>query len=154
MTSPRFLDGHAAAIEHVPNPIPSSFTSPEELFVYGPIPLPWVLSAMTCQRNGAKLAWLLWFLVGLKRSWTVAIPTACLRAAGMDSRAVGPALRALEKAGLVSLDSHRGRKPRVTLLQVGRESQRRNYPAAEPHKPRMDRGRLHRHPSDVDWMFQ
>jgi hypothetical protein len=57
----------------------------------------------------------IWYLAGLKKSNCVTLPTTKVDAFGVDRFAQYRALTALEKAGLVSLERHRGRHPIITL---------------------------------------
>jgi hypothetical protein len=60
----------------------------------------------------------LWLFAGLRRSGEVCLNLSRLSALGLDRYAASRGLRVLEAAGLVSVDRHAGRVPRVTLLAV------------------------------------
>jgi hypothetical protein len=92
-------------------------------FLKGPVPLPWLALAGRQPGKALHVAVVLWFLAGVMRSSTVALSGEVLKPFGVDRRAGHRGLTALERAGLVAVERHRGRQPRVTLL-VG--------PAASP----------------------
>jgi hypothetical protein len=85
-------------------------------FLKGPIPLPWLALAGRQPGKALHVAIVLRFLAGVARSSTVALSGEVLTTFGVDRRAGHRGLAALERAGLVSVERHRGRQPRVTLL--------------------------------------
>jgi hypothetical protein len=91
---------------------------PSGRFVKGPIPLDWLLSAGQLPHHALHIGMLLWFEAGCRRKRTVAF---CL-ARGQGMRLSGDttrrALRALERAGLVSVVRQPGRGLEVTLLDA------------------------------------
>lgn len=70
----------------------------------------------------------LWHLVGLRRHWTVRLSPSKTRSLGLSPRVTRRGLKALEGAGLVAVDRHRGRSPEVTVLNV---PERESFDAAE-----------------------
>lgn len=58
----------------------------------------------------------LWFGAGLGSTRTLAVSMTSLQEAGVSRFAAARGLHALERAGLVSVERHVGRKPIVTLL--------------------------------------
>jgi hypothetical protein len=92
-----------------------------ERFLRGPIPMPWLCAAARAagQGRGFQVAIALWFLSGLNhQARTVRLSSAVLREFGVDRHAGYRGLKALEMAGLVRVDRHAGRLPRVTILGV------------------------------------
>jgi hypothetical protein len=91
-----------------------------ERFLKGPIPWTWLSRAAQAQERGKALhvGNALWFLAGVKRKRTVTLSSRPLRELGVKRHAVYRALRALEKAGLVSVERHPGRQPVVTILEI------------------------------------
>jgi hypothetical protein len=89
-----------------------------EKFLKGPIPLHWLMVAANQPGKALPVAIALWYLSGLKRSCTVALSISSLTDFGVGRLAGYRGLAALEKAGLVSVVRHPGRKPIVTLLDA------------------------------------
>jgi hypothetical protein len=87
-------------------------------FIKGPIPLDWISRACSLPGKGAELALALWYLSGLTGRCTVNLTRTICRnfCIGRDSKYRG--LKAMEEAGLVTVERHRGRSPRVTLLEI------------------------------------
>ena len=89
-------------------------------FLKGPIPLDWLSLAATQPGKTLHVALALWFWVGLRKSCEVALSMAWLRKTfGMNRYAGYRGLAMLERAGLVSVVRHQGRKSLVTLLDIG-----------------------------------
>ncbi len=87
-----------------------------KMFIKGPIPLGWITKAAGGGGKTLHVAIALWFLAGLKRSHTVALPQSKLRLFGVSRQASYRALCRLENAGLVSVARHPGRNPIVRIL--------------------------------------
>lgn len=94
-------------------------------FIKGPISLGWIGKAATAQPRGKCLhvALALVYLSGLTRSDTVPLKPSVLERLGVERSAGYRALTALEEAGLVAVDRHRGRAPLVTLLGLHDEAE-------------------------------
>jgi hypothetical protein len=60
----------------------------------------------------------LWFLRGVRRSYTVTLGSATLEQFGVDRFAKYRALKNLEQAGLVRVKRRRKKNPVVTILEV------------------------------------
>jgi hypothetical protein len=87
-----------------------------QLFLKGPIPWTWLLSAMRLAGKALHVAVLVWFVAGMKRSAVVKLNVAALREAGVSRWSAARGLRALEGAGLVKVARGPGRRPVVTLV--------------------------------------
>ena len=88
-------------------------------FLAGPIPLNWLSVAAMQPGKALHVALGLWFWKGVKRSYRVALSMSWLRNTfGVDRYSGYRGLAALERAGLVSVIRHRGRKSVVTLLDT------------------------------------
>jgi hypothetical protein len=85
-------------------------------FLKGPVPLPWLALAGRQPGKALHVAVALWFLAGVTKSSTVALSNEVLATFGVNRRAGHRGLTALERAGLVAVERHRGRQPRVTVL--------------------------------------
>jgi hypothetical protein len=87
-----------------------------EKFLKGPIPWEWLTKAAQLPGHGLHVAVGLWFLAGLNKKSTVMLTSKVLKELGVERRTGYRALEALERAGLVSVERHVGRSPRVTIL--------------------------------------
>ena len=107
----------------IAKPNPKTNTEPPrhkrgEKFLKGPIPWAWLVRAAHQPGKALHVAIVLWFLVGVKKTRTVALSGSVLRGLGVDRHSGYRGLGALEQAGLVSAERHPGRNPVVTLLDV------------------------------------
>jgi hypothetical protein len=87
-----------------------------EKFLKGPIPWKWLVIAARQPGKALHVAIELWHIAGLKRSGTFSLSMRWLSAFSMSRFSGYRGLAALEAAGLISVDRHRGRKAIVTLL--------------------------------------
>lgn len=94
---------------------PVRVRSPER-FLKGPVPLPWLCAAACLPGKSLHVGVALWHLAGARRSQTIALPNALLEGFGVDRFAKRRALDALEQAGLIHVEHHRGRHPLVSIL--------------------------------------
>jgi hypothetical protein len=90
---------------------------PGEEFLCGPIPLNWINRACRLRGKALAVGLALWFKAGTQRdSATVVLSSKLLRRFGVADRKAGyRGMTALEDAGLVEVERHRGRCPRVTI---------------------------------------
>lgn len=93
-------------------------------FLKGPIPLAWIETAMALPGRALAVGVLLWFEAGCARGDTVDLTYARLARRGLPENTARRGLRALERAGLVTIDRRAGRALRVTI--------QRGPPAAGP----------------------
>ena len=89
-----------------------------QLFVRGPLPLPWFEVAARLPGKSLHAGLALWFAAGLARSRSIPLSNVSGHRFGLDRNAKYRALRWLEQAGLVAVDRHLGRAPIVTILDV------------------------------------
>lgn len=88
-----------------------------EKFLLGPIPWDWLSVAAGLPGRALHVGIALWFLSGIKgRVATVALSNTVLCDLGVNRHAAYRGLAALEAAGLVSVERHRGRNSIVTIL--------------------------------------
>src|SRR6266511_70641 len=88
-----------------------------EKFLKGPIPWSWRTKAARLPGKTLAVAIAVYFLAGLTKSSTVKLGLSNLEAEmGVKRDAAARGLAALEAAGLVGVERHVGRKPRVTIL--------------------------------------
>ena len=92
-----------------------------ELFIKGPVPLVWLGQASSLSCGALRVGLVLWFEAGCRRSRTVTMGPALLAKLGIPRNTGQRGLAALESAGLVSVERHRGRCPVVTILGVDDE---------------------------------
>lgn len=85
-------------------------------FLKGPVPMTWLAAAARLPGKTLAVAIALWRLSGAFKSSTVKLSNAEVEVLGVDRNAKSRALRALQKAGLISLEQHPGCLPRVTIL--------------------------------------
>jgi hypothetical protein len=82
-------------------------------FLRGPVPMWWIQRAMVLPGMGLAAAIMIWFRAGVTGSKSVALN---LSSIGFDRTSAARGLRALERAGLVSVVRRRGRRPVVSIL--------------------------------------
>jgi DNA-binding transcriptional ArsR family regulator len=85
-------------------------------FIAGPVDVTWLSQA---RKLGVAALWVglgLWFLRGLRRSDSFIVSNLILREWNVRPDAKRRALRALEKAGLITIERRGRRSPRVTLV--------------------------------------
>ena len=86
-------------------------------FVRGPIPVAWIGKAAELPGRALAVGLAVWFIVGARRHSNAVCPSLLARF-GVSQRTAYRGLAALERAGLVEVDRHRGRCPRVTIQDV------------------------------------
>ena len=86
-------------------------------FLKGPIPLSNLQAAAQLPGHALHLYIAARHLCDLRRAQTVTLSSSYLKPWGLDRHAKRRALAGLELAGLISVDRHRGRSVRVTLIK-------------------------------------
>ncbi len=90
-------------------------------FVRGPVPVRWLASAAVLPGRALAVGMAVWFLVGIRQSRkALSVCSTLLERFGVSRKAGYRGLLALEQAGLVKVERHRGRCPRVTVLSAAR----------------------------------
>lgn len=89
-----------------------------EWFLKGPIPGAWLTRAAVLSYRALRVGLAIWYLVGLKKCRAVKPTWETWKRFGLSRDAARHGLAALEGAGLVSVDRHRGRCPVVTIQDV------------------------------------
>jgi len=93
----------------------------KQAFVRGPIPLSWVQEASRLPGKALAVAMAVYYRDGFEgKREPVAITGKLLEGFGVNTKAGYRALAALEQAGLIAVERHRGRCPRVTLIEKAR----------------------------------
>jgi DNA-binding transcriptional ArsR family regulator len=91
-------------------------------FIAGPVDVVWLSQA---RKLGVTALWVglgLWFMRGLKRSDSFIVSNLMMQEWDVLPDAKSRALRALEKAGLITIEPRAKRSPRVTLVVEGKRS--------------------------------
>lgn len=89
-----------------------------QLFLKGPIPLPWLIRARTCGLLSVVVGLLLWFVAGCRRRSTdLTVSSKQFQAFDLSRQTFSKGLKKLEDAGLVSVIRQPGKKPRITILE-------------------------------------
>lgn len=89
-----------------------------EKFLKGPIPWDWLCLAAQQKGRSLHVAIALWFLAGMNKKRTVALTNTVLQGLGINRFTKSRALRTLERAQLITISSHKGRNPVVTITEV------------------------------------
>ena len=87
-------------------------------FVRGPIPYDWLCVALSFGGKAASLAWAIWWL----GSNPIRLTQRTLRNFNVSTRTARRLFVKFERAGLIQVDSRRGRGPDVTLLPFDQET--------------------------------
>ena len=87
-------------------------------FLKGPIPWVWLSAAARLPGRALHVAIEIRLWAGIKRTNRFAFSVSGLTALGVSRSAGHRGLAALEGEGLISVDRRRGRKPRVTLIEI------------------------------------
>ena len=87
-----------------------------ELFLKGPVPWQWLRRAAALPGRALHVGVTLWVFAGMKGPKLKLSYVWLHEQTGIDRFAGERGLQALEKAGLIAVERHRGRKPVVTLL--------------------------------------
>lgn len=88
-----------------------------EHFIMGPLPLSWFAAAGKLPGRALHVGMVLWWLAGVKKNRTVKWEPSAAERWGVNYQAFYRGLTALETAGLVSVERHRGRCPVVTIME-------------------------------------
>lgn len=89
----------------------------KELFI-NRIPWSWALAAMQLSGAATKVAWVLWFYAGLKKSDTIKFSVKGAKEFGIAASTARRGLDELEKSNLVKVTTKQGSSTIVTLLDV------------------------------------
>lgn len=89
---------------------------PHSRFLSGRIPWDWIEKAAQLPGRALAVGLTLWLWAGIKKSAQIKLSVSSLSAMGVKRNAAYRAIKELERAGLISVIRHTGRKPRITLL--------------------------------------
>jgi hypothetical protein len=90
-----------------------------------PVPLDWLSQASALPGKALAVGVALWFLVGCRKTKTVALTHQVMAKMHVGRKAAHRGLALLEKAGLVQVRQIAGRSPVVTILASKPKSKRR-----------------------------
>jgi len=85
-------------------------------FLKGPVPLPWLRIAANLPGKALHIGIALWYWSGIKKSETFILPANAIRDLGVSRQTCYTQLKAMEKAGLLSIKPRKGKKPGITLF--------------------------------------
>ena len=103
--------------EVLPSKLPPRH-KPGERFLKGPIPWGWLTRAARLPGRALHIALALWFKAGAAKTRMVPLSYEELAELGCKRETARRGLGKLEGEGLVSVDRHPGRCPRVTILEA------------------------------------
>jgi DNA-binding MarR family transcriptional regulator len=90
-------------------------------FLKGPIPWDWLRQAGELPGKALHVGICIWLEVGMKRSANVKVSLSKVgREMGCDRTTASRGLQHLETAGLINVDRHPGRCPRVRVIAINR----------------------------------
>ena len=84
-------------------------------FLAGPIPLTWLTKAASLPGKALAVGVAIWFKARVSRSQTVKIGRPLMKKFHVGRGATARCLKALESAGLITVERHAGRCPVVTI---------------------------------------
>lgn len=88
-------------------------------FIAGPLPLPWFAIAASLPGTALAVGLAIWHVAGLhRRKSKLQVCASLLMRFGVQRVAGYRGLRALEAAGLITVERHRGRCPVVTICKA------------------------------------
>jgi hypothetical protein len=113
-------------LSSVPQPAPPARTSlPRHKkgtrFLKGPVPMSWLAAAARQGGKALHVGVALWHLAAMKNTGRVLLSGSVLTSFGVNRFAASRALTSLERAGLVQVERHRGRRAVVTILDAPTE---------------------------------
>ena len=85
-------------------------------YIRGPIPLDWLRAASRCGERGVSVALLLWHAVRWQKQNPARLTPTVLAELGVHPKTARRALVEFQRMGLVDVEFHRGRAPRVRVL--------------------------------------
>jgi hypothetical protein len=108
-----------ALLNHIPKTLPRHRQG--TAFLKGPIPWLWLSKAMTLPGKALHVAVLLWREAGCSRNRTIRFRLTAHSTVGLTPQTARRGIRALESAGLISVQHHPGQALEVTLMKMDSE---------------------------------
>jgi hypothetical protein len=122
MYSPKSLALPHSMLDEIPKTSKPPRHKQGEKFLRGPVPYTWITTAARLPGKALHVAIAMWFQAGLNDNRTVKLSPKILRDLGIERRTGYRALKALEGAGLISIERQVGSAPQVTLLDHPHEA--------------------------------
>lgn len=96
---------------------PTTFARSTERFLQlGHVPVDWLQAAAKLPGKALAVGLSIWMLAIAVKNDTVMVTPLSVKAFGVDAAAKSRAVRALARAGLITVESRKGRFPVVTLV--------------------------------------
>ena len=89
-------------------------------FLKGPVPMPWLITAANLSGKALHIGVALWFWAGMKKSETFVLPRNAIKNLGVSRQTCSTHLKAMEQAGLLSIEPQKGKKPKINLFRKPR----------------------------------
>jgi len=108
----------ATFVRHSPSRMPVRQSRPVSKFLRGPTPWVWLSRAGQLPGRALHVALAIRLWTGIKKTDCIVVPTATLVEMNVNRHAARRAVQALERAGMLVVDRHVGRKTRVRVIEV------------------------------------
>jgi hypothetical protein len=92
-------------------------------YIMGPAPLDWLSKCSLLGGKCLNVGIALWWVHGMSKKPTVPLTRKVRKVFGVGRSSASYALGLMEKAGLVEVERHQGRAPRITMLWDGTNEQ-------------------------------
>jgi hypothetical protein len=117
------IDPEQFRLSPVPQPAPPARRSlpthkKGARFLKGPIPMSWLAAAARQGGKALHVGVALWHLAGMKNNGRVLLSGSVLTSFGVSRYSTSRALKSLERAKLVEVERHPGRRAVVTILDA------------------------------------
>lgn len=89
----------------------------QQRYLKGPIPLDWLLKAAAQPGKTLHVAIALWYLSGVKKSFTFRLSQKLLGEFGVSRKTSYMAINSLERAGLITTHRSKGRAAEICIIQ-------------------------------------
>jgi len=103
------LNPHTGTLEDSPK---------KQLFLRGPIPMPWLSRAAYLPGKTLSVAIALWWLYGMGSGQPFKLTRTALKYFNIGRDATSDALCRLEEAGLIEVKRTKGQRPTITILTI------------------------------------
>lgn len=113
------IDDYRAASPAALPPVPKSYRRrhPQEPFLRGPVPMPWLAQAQALTKPAMGVALALWFQKGVRgQGGPVKVTSAVRRHMGLSNDQSQRGIQALAAAGLLRV--HKGGRGRCTIVEI------------------------------------
>lgn len=101
--------------------------NPKALFIKGPIPFEWLMSANQLGTSTGLIGISLWFYVGLNSKYKFKIDGKLDKLTGLSRQTRQVALVKLHEAGLIELNKYPGAYPHIKVIHPPRGGEEKNF---------------------------